>query len=96
MLRQWNASACKLCACAQVCPASPAHALLRDSRTHTCDNTGTVSAADLLVAAAATPRIISMARDLDALLGGGVAAGQVTEFCECAGHWHWCARPARA
>ncbi|PNW86948.1 hypothetical protein CHLRE_02g102500v5 [Chlamydomonas reinhardtii] len=42
---------------------------------------GTVSAADLLVAAAATPRIISMARDLDALLGGGVAAGQVTEFC---------------
>ncbi|KXZ49172.1 hypothetical protein GPECTOR_23g99 [Gonium pectorale] len=42
---------------------------------------GTVSAATLLAASAAAPRIVSMCRELDELLGGGVAVGQVTEFC---------------
>ncbi|KAG2436443.1 hypothetical protein HXX76_006746 [Chlamydomonas incerta] len=42
---------------------------------------GTVSAADLLASAAATPPIVTMCRELDELLGGGVSSGQVTEFC---------------
>ncbi|GIL55290.1 hypothetical protein Vafri_10852 [Volvox africanus] len=42
---------------------------------------GTVSAATLLEAHLAAPRIVTMCRDLDELLGGGVATGQVTEFC---------------
>ncbi|KAG2454632.1 hypothetical protein HYH02_000473 [Chlamydomonas schloesseri] len=42
---------------------------------------GTVSAAELLASAAATPRIVTMCRELDDLLDGGVHAGQVTEFC---------------
>ncbi|GLC45214.1 DNA repair protein rad51c [Pleodorina starrii] len=42
---------------------------------------GTVSAAALLEAHLASPRIVTMCRELDELLGGGVATGQVTEFC---------------
>ncbi|KAG2482481.1 hypothetical protein HYH03_018588 [Edaphochlamys debaryana] len=43
--------------------------------------TGAVSAAELLAEAEARPPVVTLCRELDGLLGGGVAVGGVTEFC---------------
>ena len=44
---------------------------------------GAESARALLEAERARPRVATACAELDALLGGGVATGAVTEFCEC-------------
>lgn len=43
---------------------------------------GALSAKQILEREAAARRIITFCSDLDAILGGGVATGQITEFCE--------------
>ena len=42
---------------------------------------GSRTAAELLVREAAARRIITFCGNLDEVLGGGVATGQLTEFC---------------
>ena len=44
---------------------------------------GAASAAALLRRDAAATRVVTFVADLDRVLGGGVAPGQLTEFCEC-------------
>lgn len=44
--------------------------------------TGAASARDLLGAERARRRVTTFCPELDSLLGGGVAAGAVTEFCK--------------
>lgn len=43
---------------------------------------GAASAAALLRRDAAATRVVTFVADLDRVLGGGVAPGQLTEFCE--------------
>lgn len=64
--------------------AAAALASLPPARALAADLPGAASAAALLRRDAAATRIITFCADLDRMLGGGVAPGQLTEFCESA------------
>eukprot|EP00955_Chlamydomonas_euryale_P084913 364027-Chlamydomonas_euryale.AAC.5 len=49
-----------------------------------------VSATALYEAQRRSKRIVTFCADFDRVLGGGVAAGQVTEFCECVASCFMC------